>query len=317
MTTLPIFHDHNPSNPWTVTNEQHTVDSNGQIRLTYAPKKGTVVISGFTETQSTSPGLTEFYIDYQDATDYRTAQQIVQFSLSQAATVISVSYSGVSQTVTAEHMNTIKDHVEDTTVHLSNEQATKLTNIADDATKVEVSTTNGNVKIDGVETTVYSLDNDSVTADQSIAATTANTGTVAQLLSWIVKEIKSIKGTVTNWYDTAAVTLATLWGLTWTEKVILFNPADASVSPILPLSRNGTLQAICFYVQGTPSAATTITIKNNGTTIGTATISTTGLTVLTTFSNTTGNKRDQFTYTTTGTGLSSCTITPVQEWGNR
>ncbi len=49
------------------------------------------------------------------------------------------------------------------------------------------------------------------TVDQNIATAESNTGTLTQLLSWIVKHIKAIKGSVTNWYDAAATSLSTLW----------------------------------------------------------------------------------------------------------
>lgn len=44
-------------------------------------------------------------------------------------------------------------------------------------------------------------------ADQAIAAASSSTGTLTQLLSWIVKAIKAATGT-TNWYDAPATTLA-------------------------------------------------------------------------------------------------------------
>lgn len=50
------------------------------------------------------------------------------------------------------------------------------------------------------------------TVDQAIATAYANTGTPTQLLSWIVKAILAMKGTVTNWYDAGAATIETLWG---------------------------------------------------------------------------------------------------------
>jgi hypothetical protein len=54
------------------------------------------------------------------------------------------------------------------------------------------------------------------TVDQAIAAATANTGTLTQLLSWIVKEIKAIKGT-TNWYDSVANALSAMATKTYVD----------------------------------------------------------------------------------------------------
>lgn len=50
-----------------------------------------------------------------------------------------------------------------------------------------------------------------VTADPAIADAYALTGTLTQQVSWIVKNIKALKGTVTNWYDAAAATVETIW----------------------------------------------------------------------------------------------------------
>lgn len=49
------------------------------------------------------------------------------------------------------------------------------------------------------------------TVDQAIADPESNTGTLTQLLSWIVKHIKAVKGNVTNWYDAAASSISALW----------------------------------------------------------------------------------------------------------
>lgn len=50
------------------------------------------------------------------------------------------------------------------------------------------------------------------TVNQAIATAYANTGTLTQILSWIVKTILAMKGTVTNWYDAGAATVSQLWG---------------------------------------------------------------------------------------------------------
>jgi hypothetical protein len=98
----------------------------------------------------------------------------------------------------------------------------------------------------------------SATVDQTISTETSNTGTITQLLSWIVKEILAIKGAVTNWYDAAAVSLSTIFGFTWTEKFLIINPSNGYISPLMPLTRNGTGQYFKFYPQGAISSATSI-----------------------------------------------------------
>lgn len=106
------FKDYNPSNPWTITNESQIVDSAGKVTLNYVPLKGSITIPGYTETTSQSPWLTEFYVDYQDSTTYRTAKGILQFNISAAAQAVSVSYSGVSTVIWAKTLNEIKAFME-------------------------------------------------------------------------------------------------------------------------------------------------------------------------------------------------------------
>ena len=109
---MKTYHNYDPINPFTVTGESHVIDSAGRVKLDYIPLKGSVSISGYTETTSQSPGLTEYYIDYQDSTAYRTAKGIVQFNVSAAAATVSMSYSGVSTLIWAEDMNEIKAHLD-------------------------------------------------------------------------------------------------------------------------------------------------------------------------------------------------------------
>ena len=62
------FKDYDPANPWTVTSEPQVIDSKGKVTLNYIPLKGSITVPGYTETTSQTPGLTEFYVDYQDST---------------------------------------------------------------------------------------------------------------------------------------------------------------------------------------------------------------------------------------------------------
>ena len=105
--------------------------------------------------------------------------------------------------------------------------------------------------------------------------------------------------------------------LPWTEKFILFNPANAYDSPSLPLSRNGTMATMDFHVQGTSASATTITVKQGATTVGTISISTVGKTTLVFGTAITGTMDDLFSYTVGGAGLSACVVTCNQKWVNR
>ena len=78
---MQTFYDYDPSNPFVVSNELQTI-TNGKIRLNYTPLKNSIVIPGFTQATTSSPGETEFYVDYQDSSEYRLATQYVYFSSS-------------------------------------------------------------------------------------------------------------------------------------------------------------------------------------------------------------------------------------------
>lgn len=326
--TLPVFKDHNPANPWSVSNESHVIASNGTIRLVYAPKKGSLTITGFTETTNPSPGLTEFYCDYQDATDYRTAQQIVQFSVSQAGNTATANYLGVTQTLMAEHLNELKAHEENTGIHLTAEQATKIAGCAPlNSPALAGSPTVGGKAIiveedprlanerNPVDSSVTDAKIGNRTADPATVAAYSSTGQLTQWLSWITKRFAEVTGY--SWGTSLPASIKTLWELKWTEKYILCTPTDGYVSHSLPLSRNGTMTTMDFYVKGAPSAATTITVKQNGATAGSISLSATGKATLTFPTAVTGVADDLFTYTVTGGGLASCDVTCNQKWGNR
>lgn len=112
--------------------------------------------------------------------------------------------------------------------------------------------------------------------------------------------------------------LATIWALPWSEKFILCNAPDAFSSPSLPLSRDGTMVSIDFYVQNTPSVATTITVKKNGTALSpTISLSAEGKKTLTFSEAVIGTKDDVFSYSVTGAGLAASVVTCNQKWVNR
>ena len=106
------FKDYDQANPWVIENEQHVIDATGKTTLNYVPLKGSITIAGYTETTSQIPGLTEFYVDYQDSTIYKAAKGILQFNISAAAQAVSVSYSGVSTVIWAKWLNEIKAYME-------------------------------------------------------------------------------------------------------------------------------------------------------------------------------------------------------------
>ena len=67
-----------------------------------------------------------------------------------------IAISGKVDGVDISLLNTsVSSHIEDASVHLTTAERTKLSDITDGATKTEASATNGKIKIDGVDVTVY------------------------------------------------------------------------------------------------------------------------------------------------------------------
>jgi hypothetical protein len=93
-------------------------------------------------------------------------------------------------------------HVADTVAHLSQAEHTKLTGISTGATKTQSSTTNGNIKIDGVETTVYTHPSTDGNLHVPATSTTHNgqflkAGATAGSISWAQIAFTDISGTIT------------------------------------------------------------------------------------------------------------------------
>ena len=105
------FHDYDPAHPFPVTSEKHII-RDSRITLDYVPLKGSVSIEGFRECSACSPGPGEFYIEYGDEDEYRTANQIVHFSAGYEGLLVTADYQGVSTILRARHMNEIKKFME-------------------------------------------------------------------------------------------------------------------------------------------------------------------------------------------------------------
>lgn len=120
---LPYYRDYDPENPWEVKAEAHTIDVNGRVRLLYIPLQGigdmSVTIPGYTETTSSTPIASEFYIDYQASSNYKFAKGFVHFNPSRATHAVYVDYYGVSTAVWADDMNQIGGHLANDAVHVS------------------------------------------------------------------------------------------------------------------------------------------------------------------------------------------------------
>ncbi len=116
------YFPYDPANPVAVTNEQHTI-ANSKIRLRHVPKEGTIQISGFTEKDSpASLQFNEFYCWYAADTLYRDSNRIVYFSSLRNGSVVNVNYSAVGTVVTADDMNEIKSHIENSEEQFVNVQ---------------------------------------------------------------------------------------------------------------------------------------------------------------------------------------------------
>lgn len=238
--SLPEFKDYNPGSPWAVTGEPHTIDSAGRIRLKYVPLQGTgataVSIAGYAETTSSNPGLTEFYIDYQVATAYRTANGYVQFSLSAAGNTVSVNYYGVSTVIWADQMNELAAGIASpekvaSTMHEADGKTTLAT--ADELPVVDSAASNGlkKVTVENLKQTSLSavLTGFTTVSKAALAATDTILGAFQKLSAWVTD----------------------LWGLKWSEKFVLVNPAAGYVSPPQRLTRNGTGYNFYFDPVGT------------------------------------------------------------------
>ena len=105
------YHDYDPAHPFDVFGEKHII-RDCKITLDYVPLKGSVTIEGFTESTTGSPERGEFYIEYGDEDNYRTADSIVHFSDGYEGYMVTVDYKGVSTILRAKDLNEIKSFIE-------------------------------------------------------------------------------------------------------------------------------------------------------------------------------------------------------------
>ena len=105
------YHDYDPAHPFDVLGEKHII-RDCKIILDYVPLKGSVTIEGFTENTTGSPGRGEFYIEYGDEDNYRTADSVVHFSEGYEGYMAVVDYQGVSTILRAKDLNEIKRFME-------------------------------------------------------------------------------------------------------------------------------------------------------------------------------------------------------------
>ena len=105
------FHDYDPAHPFPVASEQHIIQDS-KITLDYVPLKYSITIEGFRENTTGSPQMGEYYVEYGDADNYRSADQVVHFPDGYDGLMVAVAYQGVSTILRATHMNEIKTFME-------------------------------------------------------------------------------------------------------------------------------------------------------------------------------------------------------------
>lgn len=107
-----------PFNPDSTVRVSETVHiSGGKAFLRHIPKKGSVVIDGFLETDSVMPQANQFSCLYATDSMYRDANRVLNFNKTHNGQDISVSYVAIGTVITADDMNEIKAHIEDTDLH--------------------------------------------------------------------------------------------------------------------------------------------------------------------------------------------------------
>jgi len=170
---------------------------------------------------------------------------------------------------------------------------------------VTSSVTNGNIKIDGVETTVYTLQNNSVidtvigtrTADPTTPTAYSLVGSLTQWLSWITKRFAEVTGYA--WGTAVPASLKTLW--TQADIGTLFIPAGILYSPIIYAGRNKTYNKVFINCHGETPTSLVVTLYHNGALIYTSSAITVNETIATVALTITGEQTVQaFVSNTTG-----------------
>lgn len=114
------YYPYEISSPQKISGEVHTI-TGGTIRLRHVPKENSIQIAGFTQADSpASLQFNEFYCWYASDTLYRDSNRLVYFSNLRNGSTVSVDYYAVGTVVTADDMNEIKAHMENTDTQFVN-----------------------------------------------------------------------------------------------------------------------------------------------------------------------------------------------------
>ena len=110
---METYHPFNPKS--TILVEESFTIEDAQVTLRHVPKKNSIHIDGFTETDYPTPEPNQFFCDYAD--DYRFSSRILVFNPQNDNQEINVSYIAVGTVITSNDMNEIKAHLENSSIH--------------------------------------------------------------------------------------------------------------------------------------------------------------------------------------------------------
>lgn len=112
---MVLYYPYNQTS--TVRVEETLTVANRKIFLRHIPKKGSVVIEGFAETDSVNPAINQFSCQYSTDSSYRDANRVLNFNAIHNGEEFFISYIAVGTVLTAEDMNEIKAHLENDSIH--------------------------------------------------------------------------------------------------------------------------------------------------------------------------------------------------------
>ena len=112
------YYPYAPNAPTPIYGEEHVIE-NGQILLNHIPLADSIEIEGFRQTNSAVLVANQFYCAYGSEYYYREANCIVRFSELHNGETVRVKYQQVGTIITANDMNEIKAHLENSDLHSS------------------------------------------------------------------------------------------------------------------------------------------------------------------------------------------------------
>ena len=113
---MKTYKPYAPFNPAPIYGEQHRIE-NGKILLNHIPYVNSIVIEGFKQTASVVVLQGQFYCNYNTETYYREADCTVYFNSKHEGETVSVDYLQVGTPITANDLNEIKAHMENSEIH--------------------------------------------------------------------------------------------------------------------------------------------------------------------------------------------------------